>query len=449
MNAYVESHIKTVEKNLRRNRSFVAREIYVDIPIAFEEGDKRPAPTDFHATFDGINAIVRIWGEGGTGKTTLAYQLALWAVANQRYERLCYRHRMIPVIIETNIPGAKPGDSSSLLKVITGNLRLLIDEKESPSEELVKNLLKHGFILVVVDGLTELDENTRSIIRPNDDKLPLNALIVTSRTKDSLDTADSITLKTGLLKGSAIADFIEDYLKKYGFGSILTDNDFYHELQRFMVLVDNREITALMAQLYAQHLIDRRGNDQVQRPKNVPELIDTYVTRMCDQVALPEYPVQVTYPLACKIAWACLEESLTPIETPIKKIREHLIRKTDDISLPTAQDDPDIVISVFTDLLRLLQRPYPTASVIKFNLDPLSEYLAARYLVSYWCREDSTKWRDFFDLAERKSGAPESVAGFLRALADTVQNKGHESNVPDFVLTKINAIMGAASRNGL
>jgi hypothetical protein len=42
----------------------------------------------------------------GIGKTTLAYQLALWAMERESSKRLCQDHRMLPIIIEPGTPMA-------------------------------------------------------------------------------------------------------------------------------------------------------------------------------------------------------------------------------------------------------------------------------------------------------------------------------------------------------
>jgi hypothetical protein len=51
-------------------------------------------------------ACLLIWGEGGSGKTSLACQLGRWALAEERSERLC-EHVMLPVLIgTTSTPGS-------------------------------------------------------------------------------------------------------------------------------------------------------------------------------------------------------------------------------------------------------------------------------------------------------------------------------------------------------
>ena len=140
--------------------TFHDRRIYVNIPIGFPEAEKPPQPADFHAHFADKSAVVLLWGEGGSGKTTLACHLAHWALADKEHDRLCKKHRMIPVFIEENLPGAKPGDSTALLDVIGENLKQMTGEFIAPANDLVKKLLEQQRILLIVDGYSELNAET-------------------------------------------------------------------------------------------------------------------------------------------------------------------------------------------------------------------------------------------------------------------------------------------------
>ena len=70
--------------------------------------------------------------------------------------------------------------------------------------------------------------------------------------------------------------------------------------------------------------------------------------------------------------------------------------------------------------------------MIRFSLDPLAEYLAALYLVE-WCGKIEDMWKEFFENAEKQSGAPEAIRGFLLAVRDCCDVKGNGFGVPEEV----------------
>lgn len=74
-------------------------------------------------------------GEGGVGKTSLACQIAKWAMAKNKAERLC-NHRILPVLIEEKLEAVE--GKPPLLEAITCQIKNLRDEEKPISEELLK-----------------------------------------------------------------------------------------------------------------------------------------------------------------------------------------------------------------------------------------------------------------------------------------------------------------------
>ena len=129
-----------------------------------------------------------ITGEGGAGKTSLACQLANWAMADEPAQRLCKTHQMLPVLLEANLE-PRNDNKDALVEVVRGGLRELIGEPEPIFEELLLHLLRKRRVLVIVDSLSELDETTRKTVRPASADFPVAALVVTSRIDEALGGA--------------------------------------------------------------------------------------------------------------------------------------------------------------------------------------------------------------------------------------------------------------------
>ncbi|MBD2080172.1 hypothetical protein [Leptolyngbya sp. FACHB-17] len=119
----------------------------------------------------------------------LAFQLAKWAMAEEKEARLC-QHQMLPVLIEDELEERKENSTSTspLLNSIAEQLKNLRKDGKPAPEELLKKLLEKRRVLVMVDHLSEMSEATRKLIQLRDSSFPINALVVTSRLENILAT---------------------------------------------------------------------------------------------------------------------------------------------------------------------------------------------------------------------------------------------------------------------
>lgn len=441
LDAWVKKYAGAARNRLREKPSFAERSVYVDIPLRFPDGDRRPAPDDFHALFAARSAALLLRGEGGSGKTTLACQMALWALADRDTGRLCRGHRMLPVFIEENLAAGGLAGDALLLQVLQRRIKGLTGEEDLPEPDLVKSLLRERRVLVIVDGLSELSKDTRSLFQPDGSALPLNALVLTSRAEEKLSAAETLTVESRLLNWQQVADFLADCLTQSGKEELLARPDFPEGLLRFSALVGGRPITAMLARLYAQHMIDFAEQIVSERPQNIPELMDAYVNEVCRRAEDAPYQQHEIHEMAQAIAWECLKTTLTPAGARYDDAMKALSTPPEGRSARPYQKDARAAITFFTDRLRLLRKSGMAGDRLKFTLDPLSEYLAARHLVVSLWRDNATEWDGFFTDAETKPDAPQSIAGFLRALGDVCEAFGAESGVPANVPPRLRAFL--------
>ena len=78
----------------------------------------------------------------------------------------------------------------------------------------------------------------------------------------------------------------------------------------------------------------------------------------------------------------------------------------------------------------------PAKTHIRFELDPLSEYLGAMRLLERNNRHDGS-WQMFFEELDKKSSSPMIIRGFLLALRDCCAAYGEGYRVPDFVQAQL------------
>ena len=185
LDAWVSQYIPTVRDQFGQIPTVAQRQVHVEVPV---ELDRKVVPAlkseQLNEVFSRKRTCILIQGEGGSGKTSLACQIAQWAIADASSIRPC-NHLMLPVMIEQDLNLEVAKDTVVLNEVIRGQLKNLTGQDDAPDQELVLQLLKRKRLLLIVDGFSEMSGATRNKIRPLDPEFAANNLIVTSRLEES------------------------------------------------------------------------------------------------------------------------------------------------------------------------------------------------------------------------------------------------------------------------
>ncbi|MGB3761169.1 MAG: HEAT repeat domain-containing protein [Rivularia sp. (in: cyanobacteria)] len=433
LDAWVEAHVKSVQEAFEQKDTVSNRNVYIPTPVV-KNGKSVAQLTgkDLNSTFKRQRACLLIQGEGGVGKTTLSCQIAKWAMSRDETERLC-KHKMLPVLIEEEleIPDEinergkvrKSPSINALMKAIQGQLQNLTDEMESISEELLERLLRERRILVIVDHLSEMSEETRKAIHPDSPDFYINALVVTSRSEEKLGQVTKTTLKPLLIQGDRLSSFMEAYLIQANKRDLFTDPEFFQACTRLSQMVGGRKVTALLAKLYADQLIAGKIEEIQQvpllTPGNIPDLMLGYINELnrsvTDNNKLSDRKVQQD---AKVIAWECLKQTFRPTTA-----------RRDAVLASLEGDDAEIRLQYLEKRLRLIQTIGAAQDKIRFALDPLAEYLAAMQVLKL-NQNNQQLWDEFWHQVTIASEDIELIAGFLLALQDCSQANGQEIYVP-------------------
>jgi anion-transporting ArsA/GET3 family ATPase len=315
LEAWVAERIDSARKEFEIKKTVEERKIHIPMPVELNGKVLQTLTVkDLQETFAREEIRLLICGEGGAGKTSLACQLAQWAMAEKEEDRL-RAHLMIPVLIEEELSERAEG-KSLFLEAIAVQLKNLRDEEEAVSEELVKQLLKQRRVLVIVDHLSEMSETTRAAIALKDPKLPVNALAVTSRVEDILGRdVNQTTLKPQRVSSGSLLMFMDDYLKQRGKRSLFLDDfQYIEDFKRLsQIVTDERDVTLLFAKLYLELMIaaaEGRRTDDL--PANVPDLMLSYINEL-NQNARNDAPDNATVQQGLKVvAWKCLQQTFKP-----------------------------------------------------------------------------------------------------------------------------------------
>ena len=400
------------------------REVHVaEMPVELDrEVIPGLRPEDLEQSFSRNRTILLLWGEGGSGKTSLACQIARWVMSDDRATRPCAQ-RMLPILIEQDLSLEVGKDKVVLTEVMRGRLKELTGEIDAPSPDLVRHLLKRKRVLLIADGLSELNEATRSRLHPMDPEFSANALVVTSRLEESLDSITKTVLHPHRIKGNRLSSFMEAYLNLCGKRALFDDPEFFEGCKRLSTMVGERDTTVLLAKLYAEQMIAvKEGHAREHLPESVPDLMLEYLNRINRRASgMDDRSVHTAAKI---IAWECLRHTFRPVPAKL------------DVVLSALGEDAEAYLERLGQKLRLVETIGVARDRIRFTLDPLAEYLAGLYLVEQ-NRDNEDSWRQFLAQAGAVPGAPETTKGFLLAIRDCCHAKGAEWNVPLWVVGEL------------
>ena len=432
LDAWVAAHAAKARREFVKKDTVRDRRVCVPIPVVLDDATVASlGGPDLRPTFSQARGCLLITGEGGAGKTTMACQVAGWALAEDKSQRLC-DHLMLPVLIEHEIDFKVAAGKDPLKEAICGQLQFLIEEAETIPDELLERLLRQRRVLVIVDHFSEMSEATRQQIRPAAPEFPVNALIVTSRLQEEMDGMPQTALKPLRIEGNRLSSFMEAYLTRRGKRALFEDTEYFDACRRLSLMVGQRKITVLLAKLFAEQMIAaKEGTGDGYLPDNVPDLMLSYLNELNRGAGANDLDNRAVQADAKVIAWECLKLSFRP--APARR----------DEVLAAVGDNAEVHLKYLERRLRLLQTVPPAEDQIRFALDPLAESLAALHLVETFGKKEAP-WRKFLVQAESMPGGPEAIRGFLLAVRDCCLAKGRPIKVPAFVTEKLDALTGLA-----
>jgi HEAT repeat protein len=430
LDAWVKTHIAICQGKFTEKPTVYDRNIHISVPVEFDRQTIPDlTPKYLRPTFAKQIGCLLIWGEGGSGKTSLACQIAKCAMAEDKEARLC-NHLMLPVLVEQEL--SSKGDQSAFTNAVGRQLQDLTDQANPIPEELLEHLLRHRRVLVIVDHLSEMSKDTRDQINPEKKGFPVNAFVVTSRLEETLGGINKTAIKPLRIRRDRLSPFMEAYLTHRGKSDLFTDSEFHDACRRLTEMVGERDITLLLAKLYAEQLIATiEGIADEKLPDNIPDLMLSYLNELNRNVPKEnrlENPTIHRY--AKLLAWESLKETFRPAS----------IRINDAVTV-LAEENAKDHLDYMENRLRLIKTEQPAEDRPTFLLDPLAEYLAALHLLDLYGEKEGT-WSNFLAEADGKEGAPETIKGFLLAVRDCIIAKGEEARIPKFMADELAEFAG-------
>lgn len=431
LDAWIARHVDIVREEFERKPTVRDRNVHVMMPVDLDWRKKeriaRLTAAHLQALFLRGRAVLLIHGEGGSGKTSLACQIAKWAVSEDKVSRLCPSHYMIPIMIEYELDVSSAGGRHSLIDVIRGQLAALTATPDPIPQDLLVHLLSRRRLLVIVDRFSELSAATRSLIRLGDPDFPVNALIVTSRIEEPLDGVPKTTITPLRIEGNRLSTFMENYLVQVGKRDLFLDSEYFDACSRLSAMVGRRNVTVLLAKLYAEQMIASKDTaSKTQLPSNIPDLMLNYLNELNRTRTEDSPDDRAVHQAAKAVAWECLREEYRPTTA----MRVRVVAALVDHGITEG------ILKYLEERLKVIRTVGPGRDQVGFTLDPLAEYLAALHVVEHGPKEEAA-WQDFLFKADQLAMASATISGFLLAVLDCCLAKEREAKVPQSVQAEL------------
>ncbi|MCP9773863.1 DUF4062 domain-containing protein [Synechococcus sp. Tobar12-5m-g] len=381
----------------------------------------------------GSAQLLLISGDGGCGKTSLAFRIARWFLEGKP-DGL----RRLPLLIET---GLAEGES------VAGRVKRwldaqLADEDKGIDPALVAALLRQKRLIPILDHVSELSEAERQRLLTN---LPAGLVIATTRSNDDGYRERPITRLVPLqIATDRLQSFFLDYLRQQGQGELLKDDDLVPAQNQLRRIVGDKPITALLAQMFIDDVIAKRKQGVL--AGSVPDLMLSYVTRVdtpSDHRMRQRAGLVIDGSLVQRVLKVLALAShrqgprgkpmFQPLVFPLW-LAERALAAADGLGL--AQGEKRRAILAYLLELRLLLHPGADASELRFPLDSLSDYLAALEQLEQLEAKSGVEgevWEEFLaQLEDSNEDGRERMRGFLLALRDCCheRSKGRSLAMP-------------------
>jgi len=430
LDAWIRSRQAVARENFLKLPTVNSRAVHVEVPVVLNGTTLIDIKADHLKPLFGSTkrSCLLIVGEGGAGKTSFACLLGRRAMGDGSL--LIADHPMLPILLEEELDDPDhPAGTRRLFEAIRGRLTTLTGDIDPVDCEFARRLLKRKRLLVIVDHLSELSEETRTQFRPASPDFPIGAFVVTSRVENVVDGIPKSIIKPQRIAGNRLTSFMEAYLTQVGKRELFDDQEYIEACLNLTRIVEGRDVTLLLGKMFADQLIVRKEeNDLKDLPLNIPDMMLKYVHylhyRDDDHAAIRQALADSKI-----VAWMCVREHFYPTRADRTSVLNELGAVGCQERLEHLENGLHLLA---TDGLELNR--------VRFLLDPLAEYLAALHVIELYS-SDELRWDALLQRLSTSAEANSVSHGFILALRDCCQYKAREYAIPDFVQVQLTATL--------
>jgi photosystem II stability/assembly factor-like uncharacterized protein len=383
LNAFVSTHLAAATTLFFDNKDVSSRPHWVPAPFELDHVDHMsfvatdlsyiPGLSEIRPHLEGNRVIISIEGPGGVGKSSLAIQLAKWAYHEKRVAKL-WNRPVLPVFIN-NL-------NDDLDKLVVSKLKYLTDSSVI-SESLSKAILRKKKVLVIVDGLSEMQALKPEFIDPQKGASDVHAVIYTSRMPTTIPQS-TIIIPFGL-KLTYLDNLIDGFTNAYVGANRFEDQ---REVLRSRIKImigtfgnrnPDKQIPLNILRLIIEHaskIMDRGGSLQIELPNSYYSLVEDYLSDLLRKVNNPDHSI-VSMRAAAMVSLGLmqyLDASKKSDHAPLslEKFKPQWVSAN---TYTVFISEADIQLFKLGGIL--IESGWLGEKQFKFQNDPIAEYLAA------------------------------------------------------------------------
>jgi photosystem II stability/assembly factor-like uncharacterized protein len=423
LDAWVARRAQALRAAIERTPLFTQRPMYIptSVSVSSRGGNTiltEPAADELIALWSASVRALVILGLGGSGKSTLACELARrWIEPGEGAG--AGRPARIPLLIE--------GEVEDVSRSATQTLTRMIGDDET-DQDIVDSLLLHGRAILILDGLSERSPRTQEYIASVHGHMPGASVLITARNPIDMGPVPVITVTCEPLTTHTLVYFVNEYIRRTEAHRVFPARQQVLVSSRIVELVEGSpsvRVTPLLLKAFIDNAVSafQRGMGIEVLPVSVPEVFLEYLRRLNPQgPSTPDHvPDAQMLAAARTVAAVELDEAFVP--RVVRRTRvEQALRRT------------AVAGEIVRSLGRLIANGVLEESapggipMLRFALDPVAEYLAALHWLEL-LSDDRKEWDSFLMRLAELPGYPQTMSGFLRALADCAETYGTQFGV--------------------
>lgn len=432
LDAWLETHWPRALRKVEASPVFAEQQIRLALPIALESKvETKQDGQSVRPLFQADRVCLLIRGEDGSGRASLACEMARWAMADEPNRRL-RSHQMLPVWIQPETNEA-PANYESLIDSIRREAGRLLDRTSPLAWGLTIELLRRQRILVVIDARHISGPELNRMLQPPAERGPcLNAIVIISAERElELETVTGVVTLLPI-EAETITEFAGAYLRARKKRELFADREFLENCVRLSDLAANRNLTPLLARLFLDHVIEAKEALR-SRPlvESIPALILGYVDGCSRSTAMPAGMIdhETVRRFAKIVAWESLKTQYYP--RPVSK--EQIVE-----ALGSEQEQG---FALLHDKLRLIKPADSKNERYRFASATVAAYLACLRLIELLGSREAA-WHGFLAELEKQSASTTRTRDFILAARDCHLALSKEAGIPDFVEVELGRLAG-------